>query len=486
MGRIGEKSVTSLIRAYGDVNPSDVVRQSANILSIEQEKGEKEERETREKWAMGGLFLGETFESLKDFRNAQQGGYEGGFLKFIFDPEGGGDSVAKGKNKIDELETKIANDPDNIDLQREHKIATSLFPEATKNRFDKRDARSEKWAERVGVTSDEWNEMSRKDKRIARRKWRRSNSPLSSDLNKDKDYQNYAVQTPDYVPIDIKNDEEFFDEDINIVEREMEEFDDVDFNQDADPWNIDYTKTNPIYQGPGEYNYSGIGSNNPNANENVDGADSNNNQPNLTNPVYSNPFEIPEGTFGIDDSTKNISGNTLNNEYTPWNQGMDNQWDFTPPDLTGKDVGFEIPDIPGTIEFEDAGFKIPDGTDYSTAIPLGGWGTQEKKNKYGFESEWWNDPTNKEGLNALSDDPTQFTNLFNAEDVSVDSGPSLETKSDGGGEGGGRMEGGDWANVATSIGSLFGENDSGETTAEQDFASQLPNIIKLFSSMDFS
>ena len=84
IGRVGCKSVTQLIRAYGDINPAKVVSQSANILKYEKEKMREEEEETRAKYNMGGMFLGQTFETLKDFREAKQGGFEGGFFNFIF------------------------------------------------------------------------------------------------------------------------------------------------------------------------------------------------------------------------------------------------------------------------------------------------------------------------------------------------------------------------------------------------------------------
>ena len=49
-------------------------------------------------------------------------------------------------------------------------------------------------------------------------------------------------------------------------------------------------------------------------------------------------------------------------------------------------------------------------------------------------------------------------------------------------EGGGRMEGGDWGGVAASIGSLLGSKDNEDMSNQEKLVSQLPNLIKLFTS----
>ena len=46
-GRIGNKNITSLIRAYGNINPATVVRQAAALVEIEKDKLDEEQKDIK-------------------------------------------------------------------------------------------------------------------------------------------------------------------------------------------------------------------------------------------------------------------------------------------------------------------------------------------------------------------------------------------------------------------------------------------------------
>ena len=98
----------------------------------------------------------------------------------------------------------------------------------------------------------------------------------------------------------------------------------------------------------------------------------------------------------------------------------------------------------------------------------------------------------REGENSIYNRPVG--DVINSEDFSVDEltdvfmeGYNQDIADVGGGgsassEGGGRMEGGDWGGVAASIGSLLGSKDNEDMSNQEKLVSQLPNLIKLFTS----
>ena len=83
MSNMNRKSVTSLIRTYGEVNPHAVVSYMQQYQQIEEEKGREEEEEIQKNASVIGDLGAGFVDNLKDFRVAQAGDYEGGFFKFM-------------------------------------------------------------------------------------------------------------------------------------------------------------------------------------------------------------------------------------------------------------------------------------------------------------------------------------------------------------------------------------------------------------------
>tara|TARA_R100001594_G_scaffold147855_1_gene201673 strand:- start:3015 stop:4574 length:1560 start_codon:yes stop_codon:yes gene_type:complete len=516
MGRVGDKSVSSLIRAYGDVNPAKVVSQSANILKYEKEKMREEEEETRAKYNMGGMFLGETFDTLKDFREAQQGGFEGGFFNFIFNPEKGADAQAEGKKKIEDLENKLEKDPNNIDLQAEYSNATSLFPEAQKKRFANRLEKDMEMSGLLGIDVNEWRSMSRKDKRIAKREYRQDKRNERREDRRDRrrerktdkiERKHFPEGFDSKIPVGL--DDEAFDmniDDSGFYKDNLETFD-VDIPEKPVKINLD----NPLIQDK----------------------DLIEDEKKITTDILTEPdlSTIQESTGGnIDDNIINDTTNKqrVDRTFELLESGESNQENFLGPGnqegineniLQGQDVPsflgepnpnkdsmniFDAYPIDSTIvgldergSTMDYKYGVDDINSGSGALPMP---TAIDMNP---ESGALPMPNNID--NEISITPFEsFDNtipsdtvgdVINSEDFSVDELTNLFMEGynqdmtnigSGGGEtssgGGGRMEGGDWAGVAASIGSLLGNQGDEDMSSQEKLVSQLPNLIKLFTS----
>ena len=550
-GRVGSKSVTQLIRAYGDINPAKVVSQSANILKYEKEKMREEEEETRAKYNMGGMFLGQTFETLKDFREAKQGGFEGGFFNFIFNPEEGADAQAKGKKKISDLGDKLDKDPNNINLQAQYSNATSLFPNAQKRRFKKQLDKDLSISQTLGIDIDDWRSMSRKDKRIAKRKYRKDGFTVSERAkNKyfpdgfDKNLSSIALDDESF-DIDI-DDSGFYKDNLETFDTEISE-EPVKIDVDntlmggdliSDDKKIDNTIISPP-DGTATVDATNVNIddniiNNKTNKEKVDRVfelleSGESNQENILGPgnqegINENilqEYDIPSflgepnpnkesvnifDAYPIDSTTVDLNerGNTMDFKYgiddvkeEGSRDTMDWQWDdvnesgplITPSDTTtvGDTTNtfrpiddFNINNIQeGNNRISPISIFQEDGSMPSDTIPLDTIPDFDINNI-------------REGENSIYNRPVG--DVINSEDFSVDEltdvfmeGYNQDIADVGGGgsassEGGGRMEGGDWGGVAASIGSLLGSKDNEDMSNQEKLVSQLPNLIKLFTS----
>ena len=550
-GRVGSKSVTQLIRAYGDINPAKVVSQSANILKYEKEKMREEEEETRAKYNMGGMFLGQTFETLKDFREAKQGGFEGGFFNFIFNPEEGADAQAKGKKKISDLGDKLDKDPNNINLQAQYSNATSLFPNAQKRRFKKQLDKDLSISQTLGIDIDEWRSMSRKDKRIAKRKYRKDGFTVS-----ERAKNKYFPDGFDKNLSSIALDDESFDVDIDDSGFYKDNLETFDTEISEEPVKIDVDNTlmggdlisddkkidNTIISPPD--GTATVDATNVNIDDNIINNKTNkekvdrvfellesgeSNQENILGPgnqegINENilqEYDIPSflgepnpnkesvnifDAYPIDSTTVDLNerGNTMDFKYgiddvkeEGSRDTMDWQWDdvnesgplITPSDTTtvGDTTNtfrpiddFNINNIQeGNNRISPISIFQEDGSMPSDTIPLDTIPDFDINNI-------------REGENSIYNRPVG--DVINSEDFSVDEltdvfmeGYNQDIADVGGGgsassEGGGRMEGGDWGGVAASIGSLLGSKDNEDMSNQEKLVSQLPNLIKLFTS----
>ena len=545
-GRVGSKSVTQLIRAYGDINPAKVVSQSANILKYEKEKVREEEEETRAKYNMGGMFLGQTFETLKDFREAKQGGFEGGFFNFIFNPEEGADAQAKGKKKISDLGDKLDKDPNNINLQAQYSNATSLFPNAQKRRFKKQLDKDLSISQTLGIDIDDWRSMSRKDKRIAKRKHRKTEKVKNKHFPDGFD-KNLSPITLDDESFDIDIDDSgFYKDNLETFDTEIPE-EPVKIDVDntlmggdliSDDKKIDNTIISPP-DGTATVDATNVNIddniiNNKTNKEKVDRVfelleSGESNQENILGPgnqegINENilqEYDIPSflgepnpnkesvnifDAYPIDSTTVDLNerGNTMDFKYgiddvkeEGSRDTMDWQWDdvnesgplITPSDTTtvGDTTNtfrpiddFNINNIQeGNNRISPISIFQEDGSMPSDTIPLDTIPDFDINNI-------------REGENSIYNRPVG--DVINSEDFSVDEltdvfmeGYNQDIADVGGGgsassEGGGRMEGGDWGGVAASIGSLLGSKDNEDMSNQEKLVSQLPNLIKLFTS----
>ena len=545
-GRVGSKSVTQLIRAYGDINPAKVVSQSANILKYEKEKMREEEEETRAKYNMGGMFLGQTFETLKDFREAKQGGFEGGFFNFIFNPEEGADAQAKGKKKISDLGDKLDKDPNNINLQAQYSNATSLFPNAQKRRFKKQLDKDLSISQTLGIDIDDWRSMSRKDKRIAKRKHRKTEKVKNKHFPDGFD-KNLSPITLDDESFDIDIDDSgFYKDNLETFDTEIPE-EPVKIDVDntlmggdliSDDKKIDNTIISPP-DGTATVDATNVNIddniiNNKTNKEKVDRVfelleSGESNQDNILGPgnqegINENilqEYDIPSflgepnpnkesvnifDAYPIDSTTVDLNerGNTMDFKYgiddvkeEGSRDTMDWQWDdvnesgplITPSDTTtvGDTTNtfrpiddFNINNIQeGNNRISPISIFQEDGSMPSDTIPLDTIPDFDINNI-------------REGENSIYNRPVG--DVINSEDFSVDEltdvfmeGYNQDIADVGGGgsassEGGGRMEGGDWGGVAASIGSLLGSKDNEDMSNQEKLVSQLPNLIKLFTS----
>ena len=125
---MARKGIEGLLE-YTRINPSAVVSQMQAYISGQQAKGEREEKEMLDSIANFSSLINAFEGNLSDFRTAQQGGYEGGFFKFMFEsPENITQHTDAGKEHIAGLDKG----------SEEYQIATSLFPKATQRRLNKR------------------------------------------------------------------------------------------------------------------------------------------------------------------------------------------------------------------------------------------------------------------------------------------------------------------------------------------------------------
>ena len=163
MSNVDRKSVSSLIRTYGEVNPHAVVSYMQQYQQIEEEKGREEEEEIMNNASILGDLGAGFVDNLKDFRIAQASGeYDKGFFKFMAEhPKDIANVMEKGQAKIDAAEG------------REKELLTAMFPKAKARqhkRIDRRDDRmSEKWGLEEG---QKWSEMSFKERRAQKKKIR--------------------------------------------------------------------------------------------------------------------------------------------------------------------------------------------------------------------------------------------------------------------------------------------------------------------------
>ena len=191
MAEVNRKSVTSLIRAYGDVNPEAVVRLMSQYADIQEKKAAEEAEETKAQYDMIGQIGSGAMENLQDFRTAKAGGYEGGFFKFLIEkPENIADVMTKGQEAI------------NSATGREKELMTALFPKAKQKHFDRIDKKAEKY----GVSGEEWQNMTFKERRKLK-----------------KDFENNK-EIDKVVESDVKSNNE-----------------EILFHDDATPPEVDYT-----------------------------------------------------------------------------------------------------------------------------------------------------------------------------------------------------------------------------------------------------
>ena len=119
MAEVNRKSVSSLIRAYGEVNPDAVVRLMQQYQNMEESRAKEETEEIMMNAEVLGNLGGGVIGNLSDFRTAKAGGYEKGYFKFLIEkPENISSFMDDGKNRIDNA------------TGREKELLTALFPKA--------------------------------------------------------------------------------------------------------------------------------------------------------------------------------------------------------------------------------------------------------------------------------------------------------------------------------------------------------------------
>ena len=490
-------------------------------------------------------------QTLKDFREAKQGGFEGGFFNFIFNPEEGADAQAKGKKKISDLGDKLDKDPNNINLQAQYSNATSLFPNAQKRRFKKQLDKDLSISQTLGIDIDDWRSMSRKDKRIAKRKYRKDGFTVS-----ERAKNKYFPDGFDKNLSSIALDDESFDVDIDDSGFYKDNLETFDTEISEEPVKIDVDNTlmggdlisddkkidNTIISPPD--GTATVDATNVNIDDNIINNKTNkekvdrvfellesgeSNQENILGPgnqegINENilqEYDIPSflgepnpnkesvnifDAYPIDSTTVDLNerGNTMDFKYgiddvkeEGSRDTMDWQWDdvnesgplITPSDTTtvGDTTNtfrpiddFNINNIQeGNNRISPISIFQEDGSMPSDTIPLDTIPDFDINNI-------------REGENSIYNRPVG--DVINSEDFSVDEltdvfmeGYNQDIADVGGGgsassEGGGRMEGGDWGGVAASIGSLLGSKDNEDMSNQEKLVSQLPNLIKLFTS----
>ena len=485
-------------------------------------------------------------QTLKDFREAKQGGFEGGFFNFIFNPEEGADAQAKGKKKISDLGDKLDKDPNNINLQAQYSNATSLFPNAQKRRFKKQLDKDLSISQTLGIDIDDWRSMSRKDKRIAKRKHRKTEKVKNKHFPDGFD-KNLSPITLDDESFDIDIDDSgFYKDNLETFDTEIPE-EPVKIDVDntlmggdliSDDKKIDNTIISPP-DGTATVDATNVNIddniiNNKTNKEKVDRVfelleSGESNQENILGPgnqegINENilqEYDIPSflgepnpnkesvnifDAYPIDSTTVDLNerGNTMDFKYgiddvkeEGSRDTMDWQWDdvnesgplITPSDTTtvGDTTNtfrpiddFNINNIQeGNNRISPISIFQEDGSMPSDTIPLDTIPDFDINNI-------------REGENSIYNRPVG--DVINSEDFSVDEltdvfmeGYNQDIADVGGGgsassEGGGRMEGGDWGGVAASIGSLLGSKDNEDMSNQEKLVSQLPNLIKLFTS----
>lgn len=164
------KSVTNLIRAYGEVNPNAVVRLMQQYQDIEEKKAAEEKEEIMANAQILGDLGSGAMENLQDFRTAQAGGYKGGYFKFMTEkPENIATFMEEGQTAIDNAEG------------REKELMTALFPKAKQKHFDRIDKKAEKY----GVTGEEWEKLTFKERKKLKNEYKSKNKDVPSDDSKD-------------------------------------------------------------------------------------------------------------------------------------------------------------------------------------------------------------------------------------------------------------------------------------------------------------
>ena len=199
MSNMNRKSVTSLIRTYGEVNPHAVVSYMQQYQQIEEEKGREEEEEIQKNASVIGDLGAGFVDNLKDFRVAQAGDYEGGFFKFMGEkPENISDFMSAGQEKISEA------------TGRDKELLTAMFPKAKQKHFDRVDKRDVDMADKWGLKEDQkWSEMSFKEKRAKKKEIRDAKKSKESTKNTEEEAGNAKeVETVDSQDVETTNIEE--------------------------------------------------------------------------------------------------------------------------------------------------------------------------------------------------------------------------------------------------------------------------------------
>ena len=184
MAEVNRKSVSSLIRAYGEVNPDAVVRLMQQYQNMEESRAKEETEEIMMNAEVLGNLGGGVIGNLSDFRTAKAGGYEKGYFKFLIEkPENISSFMDDGKNRIDNA------------TGREKELLTALFPKAKQKHFDRIDAKAEKY----GLSGESWEKLSFKEKK---------------DIMKEGEY--FTVNDED-----LQEKEELYDEEIDVTKPKM-------------------------------------------------------------------------------------------------------------------------------------------------------------------------------------------------------------------------------------------------------------------------